>query len=260
MKLAAAPLAVLLLAVGVAHPVAAQDDCDAVCQAARKAQDPLAPVTALLTDNTIGYGPTDESTTYNFQLQPVYTFEGERANVILRGLIPYIGLPDGDGGTEYGWSDAILQAFYVPEVEPGAFKLGYGVQFSFDTAEEGFGGPGNGAGLAVVGFGFAGDLSYGGVVGHLWGEDEFSLTTIQPIAFYNLDDFLGGSYIGYSNTLTYNWESEDWTVPIGAVFGKTFVVGGGNAIDVNFGAYQLVAAPDAGNDWQFKFGVSWFLP
>ncbi len=237
-----------------------QVDCDEACQAARKAQDPLAPVRALLTDNTIGFGPNSDSTTYNYQLQPVYTFEGDRANVILRGLIPYIGVPDGSGGTDFGLSDTILQVFYVPEVEPGTFKLGYGAQASFATAKSGFEGPGNGAGLAIVGFGFAGDLSYGGVLGHLWGEGDFSVTTIQPIAFYNLADFLGGSYIGFSNTLSYNWDTGDWIVPIGATFGKTFVVSGGNAIDVNVGAYHLVEAPDGSNDWQFKFGVSWFLP
>lgn len=244
----------------LAQPGAAQEDCDAACQAARKAQDPLAPVTALLTDNTISYGPNSNSTSYNYQLQPVYTFEGDQANVILRGLIPYIGVPDGAGGTDYGFSDTILQVFYVPEVEPGAFKLGYGAQISFDTAETGFGGPGNGAGIALVGFGFAGDLSYGGVLGHLWGENSFSVTTIQPIAFYNLETFLGGSYIGYSNTLSYNWDTEDWTIPIGATFGKTFLVGNGHAIDFNVGAYHLADAPGPSDDWQFKFGVSWFLP
>lgn len=254
----------------------AQEECDAACQAARKAQDPLAAVTALLTDNTIGFGPNSDSTTYNFQLQPVYTFEGEAANVILRGLIPYVGLPggvagadaslpefafsDSGGGTDFGFSDTIVQAFYVPEVEPGTFKIGYGVQLSFDTAEDGFNGPGNGAGLALVGFNFAGDLSYGGVVGHLWGENDFSLTTIQPIVFYNLENFLGGSYVGYSNTSSYNWNTGDWVVPVGATFGKTFVVGGGNAIDLNVGAYYLAEAPDNSNDWQLKFGVSWFLP
>lgn len=250
-------LPALLLA---ASPALAQDDCDAACQAARKAQDPLAPVTGLLTDNTLGFGPTSDSSTYNYQLQPVFTIEGDGANVIFRGLLPYIGLPDGDGGTRYGWSDTILQAFYVPEVEPGAFKLGYGVQASFDTAQKGFGGPGNGAGLALVGFGFSGNWSYGGVVGHLWGEDDFSVTTIQPIAFYNLEDFLGGSYIGYSNTLSYDWRDDAWTVPVGATFGKTFVVGGGHAIDVNLGAYTLLDTPEGGNDWQIKFGISWFLP
>lgn len=252
----------LALAFALAAPALAQEeDCDEACQAARKAQDPLAPITALLTDNTIGFGPSSDNTTYNYQLQPVYTIEGERANVILRGLIPYVGAPDGAGGTDYGWSDALIQAFYVPEVEPGTFKLGYGLQASFDTSEDGFEGPGNGLGVALVGFQFVGDLAYGGVVGHLWGEDDFSVTTLQPILFYNLDDFLGGSYIGYSNTWSYNWDTDDWTIPVGATFGKTFLVGdSGHAVDFNMGVYPLIQTPDGGNDWQLKFAVSWFLP
>ncbi|WP_299425904.1 hypothetical protein [uncultured Shimia sp.] len=86
------------------------------------------------------------------------------------------------------------------------------------------------------------------------------MTTIQPIAFYNLENFLGGSYIGYSNTLSYDWQSKDWTIPLGATFGKTFVLANGHALDVNMGAYTLLDAPAGGNDWQLKFGVSWFLP
>ncbi len=241
-------------------PALAQEDCDEACQAARKAQDPLAPINALLTDNTIGYGPNSDNTTHNYQLQPVFTIEGDSANVILRGLLPYVGLPDGTGGTDFGYSDTVVQGFYVPEVDPGVFKLGYGVQVSLDTAKDGFGGPGNGAGVAMVGFTFAGNLAYGGVVGHLWGEGDFSVTTLQPIAFYNLEEFLGGSYVGYSNTWSYDWDSDDLVVPIGATFGKTFVLDGGHLLDLNAGAYALAEGPAGGNDWQLKFGISWILP
>lgn len=255
------PRVVALCVLWSTFPTLADEDCDEACQAARKAQDPLAPINALLTDNTIGFGPNSDNRTYNYQLQPVYTFEGDDANVILRGLIPYIGIPDGTGGTDFGLSDAVIQAFYVPEVDPGVFKLGYGVQVSLDTAKDGFGGPGNGAGLALVGFQFAGNIAYGGVVGHLWGEGDFSLTTIQPIVFYSFEEFLGGgSYIGYSNTWSYDWDSNDWVIPIGATFGKTFIMGGGHLLDMNAGVYPLVEAPDGGNDYQLKFGISWFFP
>ena len=254
-------LAAALLLVSIAIPALADEDCDEACQAARKAQDPLAPINALLTDNTIGFGPNSDNRTYNYQLQPVFTIEGDSANVILRGLLPYIGIPDGTGGTDYGYSDTVVQGFYVPEVDPGVFKLGYGVQVSLDTAKDGFGGPGNGAGVAVVGFQFAGNLAYGGVVGHLWGEGDFSVTTIQPIAFYSFEEFLGGgSYIGYSNTWSYDWDSKDWVIPIGATFGKTFILDGGYLLDMNAGVYPLVETPDGGNDYQLKFGISWFFP
>lgn len=103
---------------------AAAQDCDEACQAARKAQDPLAAVRAILTDNTIGYGPSSADTVHNYQLQPVYTFKGENANVIVRGILAYLGVPNGTGGTDFGLGDSAVQVFYVPEVEPGSFKIG----------------------------------------------------------------------------------------------------------------------------------------
>ena len=38
---------------------------------ARKAQDPLADVRAVMTDNTIAFGTSDDDTSYGFQIQPV---------------------------------------------------------------------------------------------------------------------------------------------------------------------------------------------
>lgn len=257
--------AALLTLAGVSGPAFAQDDCDAACQAARNAQDPLAPVTAIFTDNTIGYGPNDENEIHNYQLQGAHTLEFEPGNLILRGILPYLGRPnDPDAAKEWGIGDTILQAFWVPHVEPGSFKIGFGPQVSVKTRDTKFGGPGNGAGFALVGFGFAGDLSYGGILGHLWAEDDFSVTTIQPIVFYNMENFLGGSYVGYNNSLAYNWNAdkgdEAWTVPVGLTLGKTWPLGNGGAFDASIGGYALAVAPDGANESQFKFSFNYFFP
>ncbi|MCP4819201.1 MAG: hypothetical protein GY883_08435 [Shimia sp.] len=235
---------------------AAEDFCDEACQIARKAQDPLAPITALLTDNSINYGPNGLKGT-EFQLQPVYTFEGENANVILRGIIPTLGVKDpGTGKTSYGLGDTMVQAFYVPTAYSGGFKLGYGVQAVLPTARDSrFSKFGKGAGVGIVGFGFNGNFSYGGVAGHLW-TDNASISTLQPILFYNMPNFLGGTYVGYSNTWSYNWDTDTAVVPLGGVFGKTFITKGGNAIDFNIGAYKDVA--NSNDDWTLKFGLSFF--
>ena len=257
-------VAVLLAVASVSSPVSAQDDCDAACQAARNAQDPLAPVTALFSDNTIGYGPNDEDTTYNFQVQGVTTIETEPGNLIVRGILPFLGKPDDPLTKDLGADDLVGQLFWVPHAEPGAFKLGFGPQFSLKTRDTKLGGPGNGIGFAVVGFGFAGNLSYGGILGHLWGEEDFSVSTVQPIVFYNLENFLGGSYVGYNNSLVYNWNTEKgregWTVPIGLTLGKTWPLGNGGAFDASLGAYALAVAPDGANESQFKFSFNYFFP
>ena len=63
---------------------------------ARKAQDPLADVRAIMTDNTIGFGTADDDTAYGFQIQPVYSIPTDRGyNLIARAVIPIVGAPVG---------------------------------------------------------------------------------------------------------------------------------------------------------------------
>jgi len=216
----------------------------------RKAQDPLADVKALITDNTIAFGTTDDQTSYGFQLQPVYFIPTSLDfNFIARSIIPIVGAQEGAGlpklGTEpisgkgltWGMSDIMLQGFFTPKTE-SSIKFGFGPQFSVRTrTDDVAGGPGWGGGLAGVAFGFAGPLSYGVIVGHHWGQESYNLTTVQPIVFYNTELF-GGSYIGYNNSITYDWSasgSNAWQVPVGLTVGKTFILESGYMIDVNLG-------------------------
>lgn len=45
---------------------------------ARKAQNPLTDVRAIMTDNTIGFGAAGDDTAYGFQIQPVYSIPIDR--------------------------------------------------------------------------------------------------------------------------------------------------------------------------------------
>jgi len=260
-----------LLLLGLISAAAAQDECDAAC----KAQDPLADVRAIMTDNTIAFGTSDDQTSYAFQVQPVYSIPTDMGfNFIARAIVPIMGAragadlpnlgPDSVGGSGITWglSDIFLQGFFVPKTK-NKLKFGFGPQISLRTrTDSAVGGPGWGAGGAAVAFGFAGNLAYGGILGHHWGQDDFELTTVQPIAMYNLDLF-GGSYVGYNNSITYSWNAKPgdrWQVPLGLTVGKTFSFEGGHALDASVGGYALVARPGGGADSQFKFGVSWIFP
>ena len=252
----------------------AEEACDSACLA-RKAQDPLADVRAIMTDNTISFGTADDETSYGFLVQPVYAIPTDHGvNVIARAVIPIVGVPEGAGlprlgpdpvtgsGTKWGISDIMLQSFITPHSDSD-IKWGFGPQVSLRTrTSDQVGGAGWGAGFGAVFFGAAGSLAYGALASHHWGQDEFSLTSLQPIVFYGLDLF-GGSYVGYSNTVTYNWnaDSDDrWQVPLGLTAGKTFGLGDGYALDVSLGGYKLAVNPTGGADWQFKFGASLFFP
>ncbi len=242
--------------------------CDASCQAARKAQDPLAPISGVLTDFTSTYGPgswDSDTRVDNYQFQPVHTFRnigGGGGNLIVRGVIPVNSNPN-MGERITGIGDSLVQGFYVPPGQGDGFKLGYGPQISLPThSERELEGAGWGAGAVVVGFGGSGSLVYGGILGHLWGENDVSSSLIQPIVFYNTS-FLGGSYFGYSNSITYDWNASSgdrWNVPLGLTFGKAFVTKSNSVIDANFGFYTVPERAGGAGDRQFKWAVSWILP
>ncbi|WP_427963457.1 hypothetical protein [Altererythrobacter sp.] len=253
------------------EPEAVDPNCDAACQAARKAANPLGDIAAIMTDNTIAYKTgTNDQDSYNFQIQPVFSVPLDGANLIMRGVIPVQGvqpdaavppiLPDPTPNTtmEWGIGDTIVQMIYSPT--GGKLAYGFGLQVSLPThSKPALEGPSMGAGPTAVVFGQSGDLSWGGVIGHLWGQDGFSVTTMQPILIYG---FGGGWYGGYNNTVAYNWsapkDTTGWSVPLGLTGGRTILLNeqSGTSLDVSLGYYWNVSTPKGAADRQLKFGVS----
>jgi len=254
--------------------VQAQDD-DALAEFARKAQDPLGDVKALMTDNTIAFdGGPNEDTSYSFQLQPVYSLDTTgKWNMILRGIVPIAGLEPGvvappigpeprpPTGSTWGISDSIVQMFFSPKSD-STWKWGVGPQVSLDTStSERVAGPGWGYGAAGVIFGGVGNFALGAVGMYHWGEDDFQVGTIQPIVLYNFPNS-PGLYLGYNNAITYNPKATSgnkWQVPVGLTLGKSFLLGSGNGMDLSLGVYELSKRPDGGHDSQLKFGISYFF-
>lgn len=244
-------------------------------EAARKASDPLGNVRALMTDNTIAFqaGASGNDTSFGFQLQPVYAIPGEKLNMIPRAIVPIAGLEAGvvapplgseprpDAGSTWGLSDTILQYFISPKSE-SAWKWGMGPQVSLRTrTSDRLAGAGWGGGLAAVVFGGSGQWSYGAFASQIWGQDGFSVLTLQPIVIYMLRSF-PGAYIGYNNSMTYDWSADSgnaFTLPLGLTFGRAIVMKNGDFWDLSVGAYPLAVRPDDAPTWQLKFGVSYFF-
>lgn len=255
-------------------PAAAQTE-EELAEFARKAQDPLGDVKALMTDNTVAFnGGIDETTSYSFQFQPVYSISNEsRWNMILRGILPVAGIepsvvappigpePRPPQGSTWGISDTTVQMFFSPKSD-SSWKWGIGPQVSLDTSSsERVAGPGWGYGLAGVLFGGAGNFALGTIFMYHWGEDDFEVGTIQPIVMYNFPNHPGW-YLGYNNALTYNPKAESgdkWQIPLGLTAGKTMLLGNGDGLDLSLGAYDLTEVPELGHNWQLKFGISYFF-
>ncbi|MEM0929338.1 MAG: hypothetical protein AAGI89_08600 [Pseudomonadota bacterium] len=245
-----------------------EEECDLQCESQREAQDPTASINGVFFSNTIGFGPESDNTLYNFQVQPIATVAQEEwGNVLLRGIVPVLGVPTpvpGDEGnldTEFGLGDTTVQAIFIPSNQEG-FTFGFGPQISLpthtDTATKS---SEWGAGLVGAGFGFAGPLSYGVLVTQMWGdEDLFNETTLQPIAYYNLETpVLGPWFFGYNAIITHDWnagQEDNWTVPIGLTVGKTIILPSKDAATINIGAYDLVESGQTDNEWQLRFSFN----
>ena len=256
-------------------PLSLAQDADAVAEMARKAQDPLGNVKALMTDNTIAFnGGPSEDTSYNFQLQPVYAIENDSSwNMLLRGIVPIIGIEPGvvapplgpeprpSSGSTWGIGDTLVQMFFSPKSD-ARWKWGVGPQVSLDTSTSSrVAGPGWGYGVAGVVFGGIGNTALGVIGMYHWGERDFEIGTIQLIALYNFPNAPGYS-LGYNNALTYNRKATSgnkWQVPLGLTFGRMILLGSGNGLDLGIGAYDLAESPDGGHSWQLKFGISYFF-
>ena len=260
----------------------AQVLADNAAEMAKKLQNPLANIKAIMTDNSIAFNTgDDEGTSYGFQLQPVYAidFPNQGFTFIPRAVLPIMGLEPGtktrftgvDGAPSgfendsvWGLGDSMVQLFFAPHTQNN-WKWGAGPQFSLNThTDDALRGPEWGAGFAAVVTGsITDDLSFSGLIGNHWSFDgEFNAATIQPILFYNINA-LPGAYVGYNAVINLDWKADSgnqWTVPLGLSVGRTIDMGGGHGLDLSVGPYYNVERPDGAADWVLRFGVNWLFP
>lgn len=270
--------AFFLLVMTAAAGIVWADEVDSAAEMARKLQNPLANIAAIMTDNDILFKTGDDDTSYSFQLQPVYAFDfpDKGFTILPRAVIPIIGaamesyLPalgeeeSSGGSTAWGLGDIVTQFFFAPNTE-SEWKWGIGPQLSWRTrTDTKVGGPGWGAGGAVVVVGnITEQLSFAGILNQLWSYDgDFSTLGFQPNLYYNLEA-IPGAYIAYNASVNVNCKTNSnnaWTVPLGAVVGRTLDMGGGYGLDLSIGPYWNVIKPDGGAHWFLKFGVTFIFP
>jgi len=251
------------------------DEGSDAAEMARKLQDPLANIKMLMFDNGVDFNTGNDDTSYTFSVQPVYAIPMESYNIVLRGVIPVVGLspgaqkpiigeplPPGRGET-WGISDSQLQIFFSPKSD-SAWKWGLGPVISLKThTNSKLEGAGWGGGAAAVLVGsLSENISFSMVAGHTEGQNDFSTSFIQPMLFYNVPG-VEGVAISYNNTSTYNHNARSknaWTIPLGAGVSKTFVMDNGMGVDLGIGYYNNVKRPKGAADWTLKWHVAIVFP
>lgn len=223
-------------------------------------------------DSDIGKFDTGDRSKVN--VQPVIPISmNDDWNLITRTIIPviwqsdigYDPITDMSTGSQSGIGSTSMSLWVSPkEPTESGWVLGAGPVFLLPTATNDLlGGDQWGTGPTGVALKQSGPWTYGGLANHIWSfaEDDnakINNTFIQPFLTY-----ITPSAVTYAlNTeSTYNWETEEWSVPINFMVSKLVKVGT-QLISVQ-GGVRYWAVSDADNSpegWGARFALTFIFP
>jgi hypothetical protein len=225
------PLAISALLLAV--PTQAQDDQAA--ELAKKLANPVASLISVpLQYNYDEYGgANDGAAVSKLVIQPVIPFSlNDDWNLITRTLIPLIDQADFpvDALNESGLGDITPSFFFSPKAPTaGGWIWGAGPVFLLPTATADVLGTEKwGIGPTGVALKQMGPWTVGMLAGHVWsvaGSDDradVSATTLQPFVSYTTKTH---TTIGAYTESAYDWEAEQWGVPLIVQAGQLFKIG-----------------------------------
>lgn len=252
-----AAISVLLVISPVGVQVGAASD-------AAQANNPLADIRAFNIQNYYYgkfTGPSDKT---GNQLVARYAQPVQlgNLNVLMRASLPFNSFPVGAGGQTVS-SVGDFDVFAAVQIDTGnpAVSFAIGPQLVVPTATDSKVGSDQWQlGLANVYFNAeSAKLQYGYLltwrsgIGNTNGRSRANLGAFQPFVFYQMGD---GYYTGGAPIWSYNFENENYSVPLGLRFGKVFRRG--NTV-FNFFAEPQYSVFSRGNGlpkWQVYFALN----
>lgn len=212
-----------------------------------------------------GFGPNDgERATLN--IQPVIPISlNDDWTMISRTILPVIWQNDiaGPSGEQFGLGDITQSLFFSPSNPgPSGIIWGAGPVFLVPTGTDDLLGSGKwGAGPTGVVLKQMGGWTVGALANHIWSfagdgdRADVSSTFLQPFISYTTHD---AWTFGFNTESTYNWETEDWSVPLNFTVGKLTKVGE-QPVSFTAGVRYWAESADSGPDGFGFRGVVTFL-
>jgi hypothetical protein len=201
-----------------------------------------------------GFGSADgERATLN--IQPVVPISlNDDWTMISRTILPVIWQNDiaGPSGEQLGLGDITQSLFFSPKTPgPSGIIWGAGPAFLIPTGTDDLLGSGKwGAGPTAVVLKQANGWTVGALANHIWSfagdgdRVDVSSTFLQPFVSYTTPD---AWTFGVNTESTYNWETEEWSVPINFTVAKLTKIGA-QPVSLTAGVRYWAESPDSGPD------------
>jgi hypothetical protein len=213
-----------------------------------------------------GIGPKDaDRVTLN--VQPVVPFSlNEDWNLISRTILPitYLGSTADGVDSAFGLGDTVQSFFFSPKKPTkGGWTSGFGPVLLLPTAtEDAFKSKQWGLGPTAVALRQHDGWTYGALANHIWGvndpndREQVNATYLQPFVSYTTPNAV--TFVALTET-TYDWKSEQWTVPIIAAVSKLTSIGD-QKVSFQLGGRYYADAPEGGPDWGLRITAILLFP
>jgi len=256
-----------MVACGISMDVMARGESQA--DIARKLNNPISDLISvpfqLNYDDNIG--PTDKGSRWLLNIQPVIPVAlNEDWNVISRTILPLIQLNDVPPGADTNGVGDVFQSFFLSPRTPTAsgWIWGVGPALLLKTASDDLLGAGKwAAGPTAVVLKQNSGWTYGALTNHVWSfagdgdRADVNSTFIQPFLAYTTPRF---TTVTLNTESTYDWNAEQWSVPINLGASQLFKVGG-QPMSIQLGARYWAQSPDSGAEgWGLRLTYTLVFP
>jgi hypothetical protein len=212
-------------------PLAAQKGV-ATSEMARKLQIWLLNIEAVIADDDISFKTGNDDTSYSFQSQPLSALDFPEKGL---SFLPRTGIPVIGAAPQIG-------LLYLSEITPSDGSTNWRLS---DIITRFF-------------------LTPKANSKWKWGVGpQFSWKTRTEDKVDELGMGVEGVDTANNSSISTGWKANSkntWTVPLGAMVGRTVDMGNGYGLDLSIGPYWNVIKPAGGADWFLKFGLTLLFP
>lgn len=257
--------AIALTALSTMPPTLANAQAGTTAELAKQLANPIASLISVpfQFNSDSGLGPNN-GTVNTLNIQPVIPISiNDDWNLISRTILPIKNQNNiyRNSGSQFGLGDTVQSLFFSPK-NPTATSLiwGVGPVIYIPTATDKLLGANTwGVGPTAVVLKQSGPWTIGGLGNHIWsiGNDKINATFLQPFISYSTPT---AWTFALNTESTYNWNSEEWSVPVNGTISKVVTIGD-QLVSLTAGAgYYAASSIGGASGWRGRLVATFLFP